>query len=190
MSSKKDIIRKGVELFRQQGYNNTGIQDILDTCDISKGSFYNYFRSKEDYAIIVVDYYGDSLLEFMTSKLKIRGDSPLDRLKDLYLAFIDMAEREDIKSGCLVNNISNEMGGLNEKLAEAANRNFDKWTDTLAQIVAKAQTAHEIRNDKGALEIAEYIHGTFFGMLSRMKATRETDELREWHKMTFDFLSA
>ena len=188
MSNKKEIIRKGVDLFRKQGFHNTGINDILDTCNISKGSFYNYFRSKENYGIQVLDYYGDSLLEFMKNKLKFDGDNPVENLKELYSAFIEIVEKEEVKSGCLVNNLSNEMGGLNDKLAEAADRNFRKWTDAIARIVAKGQTKNEIRNDMGAQEIAEYLHSTFYGQLSRMKVTRNIDGLKGWHDMTFKFL--
>ena len=189
MSSKKEIIRKGVDLFREQGYHNTGISDILETCDISKGSFYNYFRSKEGYGIKVINYYGDTLLEYMIGKLRSGDGSPVEKLKELYNSFIEIVEREEIKSGCLVNNISSEMGGLNDKLAEVADQNFRKWIDVIARIIAKGQAINEIRNDLDALEIAEYLHGTFYGFLSRMKVTKSTDNLKDWHRITFEFLS-
>ncbi len=189
MSSKKEIIRRGVDLFREQGYHNTGISDILETCDISKGSFYNYFRSKEGYGIKVINYYGDTLLEYMIGKLRSGDGSPVEKLKELYSSFIEIVEREEIKSGCLVNNISNEMGGLNDRLAEVADQNFRKWIDVIARIVAKGQAINEIRNDLGALEIAEYMHGTFFGLLSRMKVTRSTDGLNDWLNMTLKFIT-
>ena len=189
MHSKKEIIRKGVDIFRKQGYHNTGISDILYTCDIPKGSFYNYFRSKEDYSISVLNYYGDSLLEFMNNKLKADGVNPVQKLKNLYSAFIEIVEKEEIKSGCLVNNMSNEVGGLNNSLAEVANQIFRKWINAIEIVAAKGQAIHEIRNDMGAREIAEYLHGTFNGLLSRMKVTRNIDGLNEWHKMTFKFLT-
>jgi TetR/AcrR family transcriptional repressor of nem operon len=189
MSIKKEIIRKGVDLFREQGYHNTGINDILETCEISKGSFYNYFKSKEDYGIKVIDYYGDTLLEYMIGKLRSGDGSPVEKLRELYNSFIEIVKRENVKSGCLVNNISNEMGGLNDRLAEVADRNFRNWTDEIARIVAKGQTIKEIRDDLGALEIAEYMHATFFGLLSRMKVTRRTDSLNDWLNITLRFIT-
>lgn len=188
MSTKKEIIRKGVDLFREQGYNNTGINDILKTCDISKGSFYNYFPTKERYGIKVIDYYGDTLLEYMIGKLRSGVGSPVEKLEELYKSFIEMVEREEIKSGCLVSNISNEMGGVNDRLAEVADQNFRKWIDEIARIVAKGQALKEIRNDMEALKIAEYIHASFFGSLSRMKVMRNTDNLKEWLNMTLKFI--
>lgn len=188
MSSKKEIIRKGVDLFRERGYHNTGISDILETCDISKGSFYNYFRSKENFGIKVIDYYGDTLLEYMIGKLRSGNGSPVEKLEELYSSFIGIVEREEIKSGCLVNNISIEMGGINDKLAEATDQNFRKWIDEIASIVAKGQAINEIRNDQDALKIAEYMHASFFGLLSRMKVTRNTDGLKDWLNMTLTYI--
>ena len=46
----EDIIDKGSELFRKKGYNNVGINEILKECDIPKGSFYNFFETKEEFA--------------------------------------------------------------------------------------------------------------------------------------------
>jgi len=188
MHSKNDIIKQGSELFRKQGYHNTGISDVLKACSIPKGSFYNYFNSKEDFSIKVLDYYGDSQLEFIKSILMDSELNPAERLKDFYKTLIELNKQEDVKSGCLINNISNEIGGLNERLAEAANRNFRKWIDIIGRVVAKGQAVGEIRNDMGALEIAEYLHGTFYGMLSRMKVTRNTDNLNGWYNMTFKFI--
>ena len=54
----EDIIEKGTELFRKKGYNNVGINEILNTCDIPKGSFYNFFETKEEFATKVIDNYG------------------------------------------------------------------------------------------------------------------------------------
>ncbi|MEK4894035.1 AcrR family transcriptional regulator [Bacillus sp. RC218] len=43
---KRDVLDKAHELFIEQGYHATSIQDILNHSNISKGSFYNYFSSK------------------------------------------------------------------------------------------------------------------------------------------------
>ena len=45
---KKDILGRGLELILKKGYYGTGIQEIADSAGIPKGSFYNYFKSKEE----------------------------------------------------------------------------------------------------------------------------------------------
>ena len=47
-SIRERIIDASWELFREKGFGATTINDIIEKADISKGSFYYYFRSKDD----------------------------------------------------------------------------------------------------------------------------------------------
>ena len=49
--NKQHIIRKGLKALYQKGYNATGVQEIANAAEIPKGSFYNYFKNKEDFAV-------------------------------------------------------------------------------------------------------------------------------------------
>ena len=44
-STREEIVRKGAALIHAQGYNATGIKQILDAAGVPKGSFYFYFKS-------------------------------------------------------------------------------------------------------------------------------------------------
>ena len=55
--SKQNIIECAAELFLQNGYNATGINDILKITGLPKGSFYFHFASKKDLAIQVSIYF-------------------------------------------------------------------------------------------------------------------------------------
>lgn len=44
---KKQILKTAEKLFTEQGYEQTGVQEILDELNLSKGSFYHHFASKE-----------------------------------------------------------------------------------------------------------------------------------------------
>lgn len=45
---KKHVLLIAKELFTEKGFYSTSIQEILDAAEISKGTFYNYFPSKND----------------------------------------------------------------------------------------------------------------------------------------------
>ncbi len=55
--SKENLIECAAKLFLEKGYNATGINDILNSAGLSKGSFYFYFASKKDLAMEVAEYY-------------------------------------------------------------------------------------------------------------------------------------
>lgn len=52
---KRQVILASLKLFVEKGFNSTSIQDILDESHISKGTFYNYFSSKRDCLIAILD---------------------------------------------------------------------------------------------------------------------------------------
>jgi AcrR family transcriptional regulator len=43
-----DVTRAAVELFAQQGYANTSVQQIVEAAGVTKGAMYHYFESKDD----------------------------------------------------------------------------------------------------------------------------------------------
>lgn len=59
------IIEKGLSLFAEKGYHSTTIQEIADKAGISKGSFYVYFSSKEDFMITAFSYFHIQMTERM-----------------------------------------------------------------------------------------------------------------------------
>jgi TetR/AcrR family transcriptional regulator, transcriptional repressor for nem operon len=46
--TRDEIVRIGVQLFRQKGYDAVKISDIASNANIGKGTFYQYFRNKEE----------------------------------------------------------------------------------------------------------------------------------------------
>ena len=61
--SRQRLIKCAAELFWKNGYSATGISQILQQTGLPKGSFYFYFKSKDELAIAVAAYYQGLLLE-------------------------------------------------------------------------------------------------------------------------------
>lgn len=185
----EDIIDKGTRLFRKKGYYHVGIKEILETSGIPKGSFYNFFKTKEDFAVKGIAVYGASSLEYIQSFLHDVSYSPLERLKNLYTDIIQGNIADGMDAGCMINVLSMDVGAQNQQIGDAANKAFNKWLEEIALCVKKAQDAGEIRQDFTPLEIAEYLHAGTYGGFSRMKVTHSVDYLKRWFDMTFEFIS-
>ncbi|MEK3936045.1 TetR/AcrR family transcriptional regulator [Sporosarcina sp. FSL W7-1349] len=52
---KRQVLLTAQRLFIEKGFNTTSIQDILDASKISKGTFYNYFSSKNECLIAILE---------------------------------------------------------------------------------------------------------------------------------------
>lgn len=51
---KSALVRAGEELFRTNGFTETTIEEITGTAGVARGTFYNYFQTKEDLAIEIL----------------------------------------------------------------------------------------------------------------------------------------
>lgn len=57
MLKKQLIMEKAIELFSEQGFEATSVQQITERCGISKGAFYLSFKTKDELLFSMVDYY-------------------------------------------------------------------------------------------------------------------------------------
>lgn len=58
---KQQILNAAYELFINKGYNSSSIQDILDEAKVSKGTFYNYFSSKSECLMAIMESIGSEI---------------------------------------------------------------------------------------------------------------------------------
>jgi len=184
----EDIIEQGAMVMREKGYHNTGISDILVATGIPKGSFYNFFKNKENFGVKILEYYGDLMLHHIRRYTQNKNLSPLERLRQFYLFTIEVNQNEAFRKGCLINNLSTELGGISEQLAKASDHQFNRLVNELAKCVAEGQANGEINNRFEAEEIAQFLHSSFFGSLSRMKMTRNEAPMELNLRMIMDFL--
>jgi len=56
-STEDKLLKAAINLFHEFGYNGTSVQDIVSVARVPKGSFYNYFKSKEALAIAASDVF-------------------------------------------------------------------------------------------------------------------------------------
>lgn len=188
--NKEDILSSGYEVLRKSGYHGVGVNDILKEAGIPKGSFYNFFESKEDFARQVVAYYGKNNANWIQGLFDDSKESPIDKLKSFYQLLVHYNELDEYAGGCLVNTISNEIGRSSDTLANELNQQFIGWINIIAQVVDAGQKQGQITKEYSALELAEYLHSGFFGTFSRMKVTRSRVYMDIWLEMTFDFIRA
>jgi AcrR family transcriptional regulator len=61
MSKKQLIMEKALDLFANQGFEATSVQQITEYCGISKGAFYLSFKSKDELILALIDHFMEQL---------------------------------------------------------------------------------------------------------------------------------
>ena len=78
--TKQKLVQAGIEAMQGKSYHSVGIKEILDSVGVPKGSFYYYFKSKEDLLDDLVEKRADQLMETWG---EIIVDENLDALQKL-----------------------------------------------------------------------------------------------------------
>lgn len=73
------LIESALHVFAEKGLDSTDIKDVIEHADVSRGSFYNYFRTNEELMAAVLQAVGNELLNLVDAVVMSRVD-PAERI--------------------------------------------------------------------------------------------------------------
>lgn len=184
---RNKLLDQGVAIFMQQGYHGTGIQEIVDKVGIPKGSFYNYFKSKEDFGSKAIIHYSDEFKEFLSSILEISKKDTLLGLNQFFDNLTDLFDEKDCRDGCLIGNFAAEISDSSNVGRETMSKCIGEWKDIIKEIMIRGQEKKIIRDDIPPDEISDFFLNFLEGSLIRMKIEANTDSLRQMKKTFLDY---
>jgi len=184
--NRESLLNEGVTLLMQQGYHGTGLKEILDAVQIPKGSFYNYFGSKENFAVEIVAHYITPYIKQLNQYLDESDDDALAALKRYLEESIDELEHTEFKGGCLLGNLIGEVGDTSEVCRVALQTALNRYRDVWEIGLGRAQLQGSIRRDKTAREMADFWVNAWQGALLRMKIEQSTAPLKQCCEQLLD----
>jgi len=114
MLPKERILDTVSVLFHKQGYNSTGINQIIEEAKVAKASFYQHFKSKEDLCVAFLNqrhlYWFNALENFTVAEKDIKS-----KVLTSFDFLIDMNQKENFR-GCSFLNILSEIPSDNVKI--------------------------------------------------------------------------
>lgn len=177
MNKKHDhseVLKSGLKLICLKGYNSLGVDELCKSTGMTKGAFYNAFKSKENFLIKGLKVYGELTVERLMLQLAKENNNPnaVARLIELYDSMFDAQPKANYM-GCMVNNIMSELGSTNQTAGKAASIEFNSFIEAIEPCVKEAQEAGEITSSINSKTITELLHSTFYGALTRAKSNQD-----------------
>ena len=159
--TRQFIIEQAAPIFNAKGIAGTTIDDILAATKMAKGGLYGHFESKEEIAIVMVDY----LLNKLGDKIASVITKEKTAIKKIF-AFIDLY-KDPIKSyidgGCPVLNFGVETDDTNpvikQKVKAAIEGGQQILTDIINQGVANNELSAGIKADDMSVKIFATLEG-------------------------------
>lgn len=187
---RETILAKGIELMRQTGYHRTGVQEILKACDIPKGSFYNFFESKEQFTQEAIVLYGQAVLRMMQLIAENNQWSADQKIKVFFTALKNDYQAKAWRQSCLLGNLATEIGSEYPQLAQTIAEQLGQWNAVLSNWLSQSNCLSEAASQFTPEEQAAYLFDGFFGALARMKCEQNGRALEVFFRMQLGLLEA
>jgi TetR/AcrR family transcriptional repressor of nem operon len=135
--SKDDILQAGLDLVLSRGFNATGVEAILKQAKVPKGSFYNFFSSKEEFSLAIIDKFVDARREVFYPIFSDKSIPPLERVKRSFETLIAIFEADDCSKGCLLGNLGQEMADQFENVRQRLEDALQEWSGAVSGYFCK-----------------------------------------------------
>lgn len=189
-STRHHLIEVGLELMRRHGYGATGLQEILATAGVPKGSFYHHFGSKEEFTAAVLERYVALEGQHCQEILGNTRQAPLRRLRRYFEDLIHTAGQTAPIQGCLIGSLSLEVAGDSPLLQGCLSSNFAYWQAAVATVLYEAVEKGALPKSTRSEALAGFVLNSWEGALLRSQADKSDAPLKDFLHYIFEELLA
>jgi len=140
---REKIIAASIELFEQNGFSETSIQDIVDALGVTKGTFYYYFKSKEELLMDIHLRYIEGLLSEQARLMNDERRSVREKLYAIVYMLIHNVERQGRQARVFFR----EMKHLSEEHLQKVKEKRDLFRYQLQALIEEGMKNGELRRD-------------------------------------------
>ena len=157
--TRERLFRSALELFAQKGFSETTVEDITEAADVGKGTFFNYFPSK-DHILLA---FGEMQLSKLEAAIELAHSSGEPMQQFLRSLGVRMTQ-EPTRNPAIIRALLQAY--LSTTPVRAAMMDLQRRVHALhTQMIQLGQERGEIRDDLPATEIAHVFRQTIFGTL-------------------------
>jgi len=167
------------EIYRS-GFRSADLDAILAAAGVTKGALYYHFDNKEALGYAVVDEVVASLTHQKWVQPLRNTRNPIDRLVRIIQS--ESLKREDVRRGCPLLNLSQEMSGLDEGFRRRTAKIFRDWHDAIAEALRDGQRRGVVRSDIDANETATFLIAAYEGYVVLTKNSQDARTMRSGQK--------
>ncbi|MFT5763690.1 MAG: TetR/AcrR family transcriptional repressor of nem operon [Saprospiraceae bacterium] len=150
--TRRFIIKEAANLFNQQGYAGTSMQDIMQATGLTKGGLYGNFKSKEEIALASFEFAVEVVKKEVAKRTHVI-ENTLDKLKGVVYYYKENLFSPPVEGGCPILNTSIEADDNNPVLRGKVIEALDYWQQRIGCTI---QIGIERKEVKPNTDIAEF----------------------------------
>jgi TetR/AcrR family transcriptional repressor of nem operon len=159
---RQHILDVAKSLMINKGYTAVGLAEVVAAAGVPKGSFYYYFRSKEEFGQALLEEYFAVYLSTIDELLAGEGKAAR-RLLSYFRYWID-SQRSPVPDGkCLVVKLGPEVCDLSEDMRVVLEKGTGAVVERLGRCIEEGQSDGSISSDMHAEALAKSLYQLWLG---------------------------
>lgn len=176
-NARERIVAAAAELFHDNGYAATGLDQILVAAQSAKGSFYHHFGSKKEIALAVIKEV--VALRFTRRMIDpvATATEPLAAIRTVIRTLRTKVVAKDLVTGCPINNLASELAMQDSDLQRALAGLFEKWRVAWTDALKRDPNVKRLNGVKDPHRLSTYLIAAIEGGLAMAKAQQSREPL-------------
>jgi TetR/AcrR family transcriptional repressor of nem operon len=192
ISTKEKVLQASLAVIRAKGYSATTVEDLCVAAGVTKGTFFHYFKTKEDLAVSSAEYWSQITGNLFASADYHKHADPLDRV----LGYVDF--RKDLIRGgipdftCLVGTMVQETYGSHTEIRDACRDSIFTHAATLENDIEETKKLYVPNAEWTARGLALHTQAVLQGAFILAKAAdsaslavQSVDHLKAYLELLF-----
>jgi len=172
-ATRRAILESAAAQIHRLGYQATSLDAILVESGVSKGALYHHFANKHELGLAVVDeVYRQPFLETWNKGLHQSAD-PLTDLLVMLRQRRSETTACSIQHGCPLNNLAQELGGVDESFRQRIEAVLLAWCDLLRDALTRAAAAGLLKEGVDPGREALFVVAALEGATGLAKSTQD-----------------
>ncbi len=175
--TREHILSTAEPLVLGKGFTALGLTELLSAAGVPKGSFYHYFRSKEQFGQALLERYFANYDARLASHFAAEPGRMRDRLLSYFAGWITQACQADSHGSCLAVKLAGEVCDLSEPMREALAVGMAQVCARLADAIARAAAEGSLATCADPAALADVLYAMWLGAALRTKVMRDSSPL-------------
>lgn len=190
MARKKEFdedaaLLKAMQLFWEQGYEKTSMQELVSHMGVHKGSMYDTFGDKQSLYVKTLKRYS-KMMEKLVNERMADTLSAKEGIRVLFEMAIQ--QQEEVPKGCFLVNTAVELAKHDSESIDLVHLRWTNLEQLLRDLIVKGQESGEFSKTLNADELAYYFLNALIGLRVMVKTITDREKLHQIIEMNLSVL--
>lgn len=167
------VLEKAMNVFWENGYEHTSMQNLVDAMGIHRRSIYDTFGDKHHLFILSLKLYEELIIQKIQMSI-LESMSVHEKLKAMFSVIINDKEN---RSGCLIVNTAAELSNIDTVVEKEIQDFFNREEELIFNILLMAQKQNEIAISTDIEALSYFLHNALIGIRVLSKTTNDSEKL-------------